>query len=150
MGFSRQGYWSGLPCPSPGDLPNPGIKPRSPALKADSLPADHKGSPRILEWLAYPFSRGSSQPRSCNRGLLHCRRFLYQLSYQGNALELEGRGPKDHSAFVSCLCLGWDSQFSPAGSPRKTGACPSRDQQLRGIILHYMILTLECLNLTSQ
>ena len=38
MGFSRQEYWSGLPFPSPGDLPNPGIKPRSPALQADSLP----------------------------------------------------------------------------------------------------------------
>ena len=36
MGFSRQEYWSGLPFPSPGDLPNPGIKPRSPALQADS------------------------------------------------------------------------------------------------------------------
>ena len=37
MGFSRQGYWSGLPCPSPGDLPKQGIKPGSPALQADSL-----------------------------------------------------------------------------------------------------------------
>ena len=37
MGFSRQGYWSGLPIPSPGDLPDPGIKPGSPALQADSL-----------------------------------------------------------------------------------------------------------------
>ena len=37
MGFSRQEYWSGLPFPSPGDLPDPGIKPRSPALQADSL-----------------------------------------------------------------------------------------------------------------
>ena len=37
MGFSRQEYWSGLPFPSPGDLPNPGIKPRSPALQSDSL-----------------------------------------------------------------------------------------------------------------
>ena len=36
MGFSRQDYWSGLPFPSPGHLPDPGIKPRSPALKADS------------------------------------------------------------------------------------------------------------------
>ena len=36
MGFSRQEYWSGLPFPSPGDLPNPGIKPGSPALQADS------------------------------------------------------------------------------------------------------------------
>ena len=38
MGFSRQGYWSGLPFPSLGDLPNPGIKHGSPALQADSLP----------------------------------------------------------------------------------------------------------------
>ena len=38
MGFSRQEYWSGLPVPSTGDLPNPGIKPRSPTLQADSLP----------------------------------------------------------------------------------------------------------------
>ena len=38
MEFSRQEYWSGLPFPSPGDLPDPGIEPRSPALQADSLP----------------------------------------------------------------------------------------------------------------
>ena len=37
MGFSRQAYWSGLPFPSAGDLPEPGIEPRSPALQADSL-----------------------------------------------------------------------------------------------------------------
>ena len=37
MGFFRQEYWSGLPFPSPGDLPDPGIEPRSPALQADSL-----------------------------------------------------------------------------------------------------------------
>ena len=144
-GFSRQEYWSGLPCLPPGDLPNPVIKPRSPTLKADSLPfkppgkpsfihmymkmkvkmlvaqsclilcdpmdcsppgssvhvdfpgkntgvgchaflqgifpiqgsdpgfphsrqilycLSHHGSPRILEWVAYPFSRGTSQPRN--------------------------------------------------------------------------------------
>ena len=40
MGFSRQEYWSGLPFPSPGDLPNPGIEPWSPALQADSLPTE--------------------------------------------------------------------------------------------------------------
>ena len=43
MGFSRQEYWSGLPFPSPGDLPNPGIEPRSPALQADSLPTELPG-----------------------------------------------------------------------------------------------------------
>ena len=40
MGFSRQEYWSGLPCPPPGDLPDPGIEPGSPALQADSLPSE--------------------------------------------------------------------------------------------------------------
>ena len=43
MGFSRQEYWSGLPFPSPGDLPNPGIEPRSPALEADTLTSEPPG-----------------------------------------------------------------------------------------------------------
>ena len=44
MGFSRQEYWSGLPFSSPWDLPDPGIKPRSPALWADSLPSEPQGN----------------------------------------------------------------------------------------------------------
>ena len=43
MGFPRQEYWSGLPFPSPGNLPNAGIEPGSPALQADSLPAEPLG-----------------------------------------------------------------------------------------------------------
>ena len=46
MGFPRQEYWSGLPCPPPGNLPNPGIKPRSPAMQVDSLPAEPPGKPK--------------------------------------------------------------------------------------------------------
>ena len=59
--------------PSPGDLPNPGIKPRSLTLQADFLPAEPHGKPKntgvgqILEWVAYPFSRGSSRPRNRTR-----------------------------------------------------------------------------------
>ena len=45
MGFSRQECWSGLPFPSPGDLPNPGIEPWSPALQADALPSEPPGKP---------------------------------------------------------------------------------------------------------
>ena len=45
VGFFRQEYWTGLPCPSSGDLPNPGIKPRSPALQADSLPSEPPEKP---------------------------------------------------------------------------------------------------------
>ena len=49
MEFSRQEHWSGLPCPSPGDLPNPGIEPGSPALQADSSPSEPPGKP-IFFW----------------------------------------------------------------------------------------------------
>ena len=48
MGFSRQEYWSGLPFPSPGDLPDPGIEPVSPTLAVDSLPLSHQGSPQFI------------------------------------------------------------------------------------------------------
>ena len=46
MGFSRQEYWSGLPFPSPRDLPNPGIEPGSPTLEADTLPSEPPGKSR--------------------------------------------------------------------------------------------------------
>ena len=57
--LSRPEYWSGEPCPSPGDLPNPGIEPRSPALQADSLPTEPHGKPKntgvgslfLLQWI---------------------------------------------------------------------------------------------------
>ena len=99
MGFSRQEYWSGLPFPPPGDLTDPGVKPRSPVLQEDSLLSEPPEKPisftftnfiskenvcaqwlqlcptlcdpihgilqaRIQEWVAVPFSMGSSQPRS--------------------------------------------------------------------------------------
>ena len=46
MGFPRKEYWSGVPLPSPRDLPNPGIEPGSPALQADALPSEPPGKPR--------------------------------------------------------------------------------------------------------
>ena len=48
MEFSRQEYWSGLPFPSPGDLPDPGIEARSPALQADTLPSEPPGKPQMI------------------------------------------------------------------------------------------------------
>ena len=47
MGFPRQEYWSGLPFPSPGDLPDPGIKPGSSTLQADALTSEPKGKPSL-------------------------------------------------------------------------------------------------------
>ena len=52
MGFSRQEYWSGFPFPSPGDLPDPGIEPKSPALQADALPSEPPGKPQEVGALA--------------------------------------------------------------------------------------------------
>ena len=49
MGFSRQEYWSGLPFPSPGDLPNPGIEPGSLALQTDALPSEPQNLPAMQE-----------------------------------------------------------------------------------------------------
>ena len=48
MGLARQEYWSGLPFPSPGDLPDPGIEPRSPTLQADALTSAPPGKPLIM------------------------------------------------------------------------------------------------------
>ena len=136
MGFSRQEYWSGLPFPSPGDLPDPGIESRSPTLRADSLPSKPPGNPYMcvcvcvyiymciyicLNIYMYiylseshsvmfnflqphglgPISllcpwnspgkntgvgslsllQGIFPTQGSNRGLLHCRQILYQLSY---------------------------------------------------------------------
>ena len=52
MGFSRQEYWSGLPFPSPGDLPDPGLEPASPALQVDSLPSEPWGKVLFCIWVS--------------------------------------------------------------------------------------------------
>ena len=60
MGFSRQGCWSGLPFPSPGELSDPGIKPRSPALRAGALPSEPPGKPYQMYMISVyclPFCR---------------------------------------------------------------------------------------------
>ena len=62
-GFSRQEYWSGMPYPCPGNLPKPVIKPRSPALQADSLSFEPPGKPENTG-VGIPFSRGSSQAKN--------------------------------------------------------------------------------------
>ena len=60
MGFSRQEYWSGLPCPLPGGLPNPGIKPRSPTLQADSLLTEPPGKQMSYTVCIYLWKKISS------------------------------------------------------------------------------------------
>ena len=82
MGFSRQDYWSGLPCPPPGDLPDPGIESRSTALQADSLPTELQRKPmgkgaliwesQRPDWLVHSGFASVSKPvLSAMRGLPH-------------------------------------------------------------------------------
>ena len=84
MWFSRQEYWSGLPCPPPGDLPNSGIEPRSPALQADSLLSDPPGKPKNIGVGSLSLLQEIFPTWESNWGLLHYRQILYQLSYQGS------------------------------------------------------------------
>ena len=62
MGFSSQEYWSGLPFPSPGDLPNPGIEPVSPALQTDALPSEPPGKPDFQDMVTNTFSTRVLRP----------------------------------------------------------------------------------------
>ena len=89
MEFSRPKYWSGYPFPSPGDLPNLGMEPRSPALQADSLPAKPQGKPKNTEASSLSLLQGIFLTQESNQGLLHCRWILYQLSYQGSPTLLD-------------------------------------------------------------
>ena len=67
MEFSRPEYWSGYPFPFPGDLPNLGSNWGLPHCRQILYQLSHQGSPGILEWVAYPFSSRSSQPRNWTR-----------------------------------------------------------------------------------
>ena len=69
-----------------GNLPNPGIKSRSPALQVDSLPSEPPGKPKNTGVGSLSPLQGYSPTRELNQGLPHCRKILYQLSYQGSPI----------------------------------------------------------------
>ena len=114
-GFSRQGYWRGFPFPSPGDISNPGIKPRSPALQADSLLSEPPGKPKntgvgslahlqgtfptqALNWVSH--LQGIFPTQALNWGFLH----PYQVSYQGSPCQIR----ITCLIFFQCVaCLDW-------------------------------------------
>ena len=85
----------------PTQRPNPGL----PNCRKILYHVSHQGSPRNLEWVAYPFSRGSSQPRNQTRVSCIAGRFFYQLSYQGS--------PKEYTTvsqeFILCMAswISW-------------------------------------------
>ena len=87
MEFSRPDYWSGQHFPSPGDLPNPGIEPRSPELQADSLSAEPQGKLKSTGVGSLSLLQGIFLTQESNQGLPHCRQILYQQSYQGKEIK---------------------------------------------------------------
>ena len=120
MGFSGQDYWSGLPFPSPGDLPNPGIKPRSPALQADSLPCEPQGGFTI---------RGQQRPNFWKFGSL-----LWGSGGVGGVGGL-GFGPWQPCsltclAFPSLIFLPWIHFWASECFCRQGPLFPSEDEKM--------------------
>ena len=123
-GFSRQEYWSGLPCRPPGDLTNSGIEPRSPALQADSLPSEPPWKPKntgvnILSLLQgiFPTLESNQGPTP---GLPPCGHILYQLSHKGSPriqervtypFSIRSSGPRNQTR-ASCIAGGFFTNWA--------------------------------------
>ena len=101
--------------PFPGGLPNPRIKPRSPTLQEDSLPAEPQGKPKNTRVDSLSRLQRIFLTQESNRGLLHCRRILYQLSHKGSPRILEwvaypfssGSSQPRNRTGVSCIAGGF-------------------------------------------
>ena len=102
-GFSKQEFRNGLPCSPPGNLPNPGIEPRSSTFQADSLPTEPPGKPKNPGLGGLSLLQGIFSTQESSRGLPHRRRILYQLSYEGSPLKMN----------TICIMSWWD-KASPA------------------------------------
>ena len=85
------GLWRGYPFPSPGDLPNPGIEPRSPALQTESLPAEPQGKLKNTGVGSLSLLQQIFPIQELNWDLLHCRWILYQLNYQGSLVSIKAQ-----------------------------------------------------------
>ena len=120
MEFSRQEYWSGLPFPSPEDLPDPGIKPRSPALQADALP------PELLQKI-------KTVPRVCCSP--HCGIFVCVLHEKLLFLTREQGGPRGCwmlKSFLSLLAAPAHNFLSISDSEVDSGRAELRDPMRSG------------------
>ena len=98
-----------------GNLPNPGIEPSSPALQADSLPAEPQGKPKNTRLGSLSLLQGIFPTQELNRGLLHCRQILYQLRHKGSPRILGwvaypfscGSSQPRNGTRVSCIAGGF-------------------------------------------
>ena len=96
-----------------GNLPNPGIEPRSLTLQVHSLPAEPQGKPKDTGVGSLSLLQGIFLTQDLNQGLLHCRRILYQLKYEGSPLVKNSPAKMQETARDLGLILG--SGRSPGG-----------------------------------
>ena len=128
-----------MPCPPPGNLPNPGIEPRSPTLQADSLPSEPSGKPKNTGVGSLSLLQGNLLTQELNRGLLHCRWIPYKLNYQGSPLlhtsyipkgkpTTHMKGPSRKQGPKTALCeeVLHKGDF-PGGSDGKESTCNAGD-----------------------
>ena len=113
-GSPRQEYWSGLPCPAPGDLPNSGIKPRSPTLQADSSPSESPGKSHHLLHPSLPSIFPSIRVFS-NESALHIRRQKWSFSF---SIRLSN----EYSGLIS-FRIDWFDLLSVQGTLKTPPAC---------------------------
>ena len=142
MGFPKQKYWSGLPPDPPRGSSHPGIKPRSPALQADSFPSEPPGKPMSTGVSSLSLLQGIFPTQELNWGLFHCRRILYQVSHQGSPtfshLALWGWIWSLQTMFLLCLQLyirfwelwGWE-EACKTGEGEGTDSFPRAPYWLR-------------------
>ena len=126
-GFSRQEYWSGLPCLPSGDLPNPGIEPGSPALQADSLPPEPPGRQRLgSHLLQCPL--GPSSAQWGHRACIKVKSLTWRTRL-GPGREGSGRGDPQKTGFTPCPISGEHTHLQNEGPPAQKWK--SRQQAVR-------------------
>ena len=129
MGLSRQEYWSGLPFPSPEDLPDPGIEPRSPALQADSLPSEPPGkptgiyNPSIKRWCI----QCRTAPNNPKIPFFNCIQFCSWVSVcWASSPWIQNR--EQHRRWKSQSCFDFQSKLGSKGSESQRTICAAWKQ----------------------
>ena len=112
MELSRQEYWSGLPFPPPGDLPDPGIKPGSPALQADSLPSKPPGKPFML--FLFIIVRIWKQYKYPSTG-----KWINIIVYPYSGILCRKRGKKETNELLICNMVKYQKQSAKQKQPDK-------------------------------
>ena len=137
--FSRQGYWSGLPCSPSRDLPHPGMEPRSSTLQADSLPSESPGKPKNTGVGGPTPSPGELPDPGTEPGFPAWRQILYQLTFSPNP-QYTLTPFTDGSSYLASIPVGgaslrflWPANFNgicrkptgPCSLPCYVSLCPS-------------------------